>query len=120
MGSKNELDPQIHRRVMTSSTVPAPEYSSSVVDFQLLYEHILKNWPYEQKMKFREELEPRLKTALSVETGVPAMERSNEPGNGRQVVAGWLRGGADSPGVRKRKCIIVICRCSSRFAGKWD
>ena len=54
MGSNNELDQQIHRRVMTSSTTPVPEYSSSLVDFQLLYEHILKNWPYEQKMKFLE------------------------------------------------------------------
>ena len=64
------MDLQIHRRVMTSSTTPVPEYSSSLVDFQLLYEHILKNWPYEQKMKFREELEARLKTTLPVQTGV--------------------------------------------------
>ena len=70
MGSNNELDQQIHRRVMTSSTAPVLEYSSSLVDFQLLYEQIQKNWPYEQKMKFREELEARLKTTLPVQTGV--------------------------------------------------
>jgi hypothetical protein len=26
------------------------KYSSSLVDFQLLYEHILKNWPYERNI----------------------------------------------------------------------
>ena len=65
-----ELDVQVQRRILRSDIATVPDYSSSLVDFQLLYEQIQKNWPYEQKMKFREELEARLKTTLPVQTGV--------------------------------------------------
>jgi hypothetical protein len=65
-----ELDVQVQRRILRSDIGAVPDYSSSLVDFQLLYEHIQQNWTYRQKMEFRSELEARLKRSLPTQPDV--------------------------------------------------
>ena len=65
-----ELDLQVQRRILRSDIAAVPDYSSSLVDFQLLYEHIQQNWTYPQKMEFRNELEARLKRSLPTQPDV--------------------------------------------------